>query len=110
MANEALAFLLEVSALAALAHWGYSTGTGETTKIALAIVAPLLAALVWGIFAAPKATVTLPVAGQLAVKALVFGAAVAALIASGTRALAAVYGALVIVNTTIVTIDRRRRS
>src|SRR5258706_4542265 len=54
-ANEALAFLLELAALAALAAWGFAVGDGGLAKAALAIGAPLLAAVVWGLFAAPRA-------------------------------------------------------
>jgi hypothetical protein len=105
--NDAVAFLLELGALAALAFRGASVDAGILTRVGLAIAAPALAATVWGLFAAPRAKITVPLAGQLAVKALVFGAAVAALAAAGAPTLAAIFAALVMVNTAVVTMYRR---
>ena len=59
MANLALAFLLELCALAAFAWWGYQTGQGTLAKIALAVGAPLVVAVFWGLFVAPRAVFTL---------------------------------------------------
>ncbi len=106
-ANEGLAFLLELTALGALCYWGFTTGRGRPVKAGLGIGAPLLAAVVWGLFASPDATFAIPLAGALAVKALVFGAATAALYASAKRNLAIAYGAVTLVNTIIVTIIRK---
>src|SRR5262249_54271077 len=80
-ANEALAFLLEIAALVAVGVWGYHVGSGVPVKVALAIAVPVLVAVVWGLFAAPRAVVKLPLWGVLVVKALVFGAAALALYA-----------------------------
>lgn len=52
-ANLTLAFLLELCALVALGYWGVWTGDGPVTKAALGIGAPLCAAVLWGLFAAP---------------------------------------------------------
>jgi hypothetical protein len=58
-ANLGLAFLLELGGLAALGYWGYQTGTGPLRWV-LAIGAPLLLAVIWGVFLSPQATVRLP--------------------------------------------------
>ncbi|WP_236795946.1 YrdB family protein [Amycolatopsis sp. GM8] len=110
LVNEGLAFLLELLALAALAYWGFATGDGTTWKIVLGVGAPVLAAVVWGLFAAPRATFGLPIAGILVVKAIVFGAAVAALVVTGNPVLAVIFAVLVVANTTYVTATRRRRT
>ncbi|NKQ57356.1 YrdB family protein [Amycolatopsis sp. K13G38] len=103
MANEGLAFLLELLALAALAYWGLA-------EVAWAgIGAPALAAVLWGLFAAPRATFTLPVVGVLLVKVLVFGSAVAALIAVGALVPGIVFGVLVVVNTAILQYYRGKK-
>jgi hypothetical protein len=104
--NAALAFLLELAALAALGWWGFATGGGAALRVGLGLGAPLLAAVLWGLFAAPKAVVGLPVAGVLVVKALVFGAATAALYALGRPALATAYALVVVLNTAYVTFQR----
>ncbi len=100
-ATLTLAFLLELCALAALGYWGVHTGSGPVTKPALGIGAPLLAAVLWGLFAAPKATFSVP-AAKVAVEVLVFGAAAPALYATGHRALAVAFAVLVVANSTLV--------
>lgn len=106
-ANEALAFLLELCALAALAVWGYGTGDALAVRLLLAVAAPLAAAVLWGLFAAPKARIRVPLAGVLATKAVVFGASAAALYAMGHRGLAVTFGVVVLANTAVATADRR---
>lgn len=105
--NDLLAFLLELAALAALCYGGFVIGGGTAVKLILAIGAPLLAAAIWGLFAAPRARVKLPLAGVLVVKALVFACATAALYAAGRDLLATLFAILVVANTTVVTVMRR---
>ncbi|KAA9155021.1 DUF2568 domain-containing protein [Amycolatopsis acidicola] len=107
LVNEGLAFLLELLALAVLAYWGFETGDGMALKLVFGIGAPVLAAVVWGLFAAPRASFSLPLAGVLLVKAIVFGAAVAALVATGHLVLAIVFAVLVVANTAYVTVTRK---
>lgn len=77
-ANLALAFVLELCSLAALGYWGVSVGGGLVTKTALELGALLFAAVLWGLFAAPRAPVSAPLVGP-GVKLIVFG--------SGSRSL-----------------------
>lgn len=106
--NDALAFFVEVWALGILIFWGIAVGDGVATKVALAAGAFLAAAIVWGLFAAPRARFKIPLAGQLAVKALVFGAAAAALFATGHPVHGAVFAVVATVNTAVATLGRRR--
>lgn len=106
-ANEILAFFLEVVALWAVGGWGWHVGSGVLLKLLLAIGLPLVAAVVWGLFAAPRAVVRLPVAGILAVKAVVFTAATLALSGSGHPVLAVAFAVVVVANTALLTIGRQ---
>jgi hypothetical protein len=106
LVNEGLAFLVEVLALGALAWWGAEAGSGLILHLLLGIGLPLVAAVVWGGFASPKARVKLPLAGILAVKAVVFGAAMLALDGLGHRTLAIVFAVVAAANTVIATLDR----
>ncbi|MFF5921005.1 DUF2568 domain-containing protein [Streptomyces flavochromogenes] len=108
--NEGLAFLLELAALAMLAWWGWESAEALAPRLLLAVAAPAAAAVLWGLFAAPKARVRLPVVGVLAVKALVFGAAAAALYALGRHGGAVVFAVVAVVNTALATVDRRARA
>jgi cytochrome b len=100
--NEALAFALELCALAALAVWGAHAGGATGVKVALAVTAPLLAALVWGMFVAPKASVKLSSASKFAIACLVFAAAAAGLIDAGHAVLGAVLAAAFLANRLIL--------
>jgi hypothetical protein len=97
-ANLALAFILELCMLAALAYWGFQTGPVPVWNIVLGIGAPLLIAVVWGLFLAPKAVVKVSPAARLALKVVVFGLAVVALFAAGQPTLAWALGIAFVVN------------
>ncbi len=72
-------FLLELAALAAVAYWGWHVSDGPVRYVA-AIVTPIAFATAWGLFASPKATFKpTGLGGQLAVEAVLFGIAAAAL-------------------------------
>lgn len=104
--NEAIAFLLELVMLFALGCWGAKQGATLAASVLFGAGAPLAAAVVWGLFAAPKARVRLPLAGILAVKLLVFGSAALAVYALGRHAAAAVFAAMALANTAIAAVDR----
>lgn len=95
--NLSLAFVLELGALVALGYWGFRTGDTAPARWLLGIGAPLVAALVWGLFVAPKAVRPAPLPAKLLLKALVFRAA-AALIVAGHTALGRAFLAVVAVN------------
>jgi len=102
IANLALRFLLEVCALVALGYWGFKTGGSLITKLALGIGAPLLAAVLWGTFVAPRAAVAVPGALRLVLELGVFGSAAAALYAAGRPALAWALGLVYVVNRVLI--------
>lgn len=101
-ANLALRFLLELCALGALGYWGFAVGGSVFIKILLGLGAPLLAAVVWGLFVSPEATVPLGLPLRLAPEALVFGSAVVALFATGHPVLAACLALVALINRILV--------
>ncbi|MER5636778.1 YrdB family protein [Kitasatospora sp. NPDC002227] len=105
--NEGLAFILEVAALAALCWWGFSTGSNVGVHVLLGLGAPLLAAVLWGTFAAPKARINVSLPYVLLVKFVVFAAATLALWAIDRHSLAIVFGVVALINTTVATKDRQ---
>ncbi|MEU6894660.1 YrdB family protein [Streptomyces sp. NPDC046557] len=108
-ANEGLAFLVEIVALAVLAWWGYRTGGGGVTGGLLAAGTLAVTIAPWGLFAAPKARFPLPLAGVLTVKALVLGGSAAALYALDHHTAALLWAAVVVANTAVAETLRRRR-
>jgi hypothetical protein len=101
--NIALSFVLEIAMLAAYAHWGYHAVTGPLRWL-LAIAAPLLAAVVWGLFLAPKATRRLGSAAGIIVSTVLFLLAGLALFASGQPGLGIAMLALTAVNRALLAV------
>jgi hypothetical protein len=97
-ANLTLRFLLELATLVALGYWGFQVGEGLLLKVVLGLGAPLLAAVLWGVFGSPRAVRPLPRPWHLLLEVLVFGSAVPALIAAGQPGWALVFGVLFVAN------------
>lgn len=100
--NLGLRFLLELAALAALGWWGWRHGPNVPLKVVLAAGAPLVAAVVWGLFAAPKAAIPVPGVAQVAVQVAVFAAATLALLANGAPRLAVAFAVVAIANAALM--------
>jgi hypothetical protein len=105
-ANEALAFLLELAMLAGLAWWGASQHASPISRVLLAVGAPLAAAVVWGLLAAPRARFRMPAAGVLVVKALMFVVTAVAVYAAGLHVVAIVVGVIAFLNAGVAAVDR----
>jgi hypothetical protein len=82
-ANLALAFLLELAGLAAFGYWGFVVPDGLVLKLVAGLGLPILAAVVWGLFAARKASIRLPAPEKRAVQIGWFGVAAVALAFAG---------------------------
>ena len=98
----ALQFFLELFALVSLGYWGFQIGHGMIAKIGLGLGAPLLFALVWGMFMAPRASMRLPDPERLVIELLLFGIAIVALYFVDYSLVAIVLGVLVIINETLL--------
>jgi hypothetical protein len=81
-AGATLAFVSELGSLAALAFWGFSVPAGAVARVLLGVGLPVAAAVLWGLFAAPRAVIRIP-ALVAVTKVAVQGGAVAALAVSG---------------------------
>src|SRR5919106_4043094 len=80
--NDGVRFLLELCALAAIAYWGWRTGSSTATRLVLALAAVVLVAVVWGVFRSESdAVVEVPTAARIVIEVAVFAAATAALAA-----------------------------
>ena len=101
-ANLGLAFLLELGVLAALAFWGFQTGSGAFAKIILGIGAPVLAIVVWALFGSPQATWHLNGIWRLLLQIVFFGSAAVALYTADQRVLGIIFALLFVLNTTLI--------
>jgi hypothetical protein len=83
--NLVIRFLLELSALLAMGGWGWRQGEGGW-RFVLAMAIPLMAAVLWGVFAVPHdpsrsgaAPIAVPGLLRLVLELTVFGFAIWAL-------------------------------
>jgi len=108
IANLALAFLLELCALAAFAWWGYQVGQGTPTKIALAAGVPLVVAVFWGLFVAPRAPFRTTPAVKFALALAVFALAAVALYVTGLQTFALIFVIAALLNRALILIWRQQ--
>ena len=96
--NLLVRFLLELCLLAAVGYWGFKTHSGWTMKIIFGIGLPLLIAVLWGLFIAPRAVYPLTGLSYLMVELILLGSGAVALFASGKPTLGWIYTVMVIAN------------
>ena len=99
-ANDVIAFGVEVLAVVLLAVWGAGLGTTTAAHVLGGVLVPAAAVTLWGLFAAPRAVVQVPVLGVLT-KVVVLGGAAVAGFAVLPRAWAVVVAVVVVVNTVL---------
>lgn len=95
--NLGLAFLIELAVLFAVGYWGSTLSSRMPLRLAAGIGAPLLMAMLWGLLAAPKASLPLRGAADATFRIVWFGVGALAFWFAGrplaALALAAVYAA-----------------
>jgi hypothetical protein len=99
--NEILRFVLELLALVAFGVFGWFVGTG-VWRFLFAVGLPLVAAVFWGAYAAPRSVRRLPDPRRFVFELVFFGAAAAALISAGWPVLGTVFGAIALANMVLV--------
>jgi phosphotransferase system glucose/maltose/N-acetylglucosamine-specific IIC component len=100
-ANLAVKFVLELLALAAFAYWG-ATLDGVVVAVIVGIAAPASVAVLWGLFAAPRASRRLPTRARVPFELSVFTLATAALVAVGWTPIAIAFAAVVGLNAVLL--------
>jgi len=100
-ANLGLAFLLELVAIASFAYWGFTVSDSIIVRLVLGLGTPILAIVLWGIFAAPKSERRLRGNAYLAFKVVYFVLAILALIAAGSVTLGIIVAVVFAINTVL---------
>ncbi len=99
--NLILRFVLELTATAALAYWGWVEHQG-LGRVLWAIGLPALAAVIWGTFRVPddpgSAPVAVPGQVRLTLEILLFGTAVAMLFAAGQPLIGLMLGIVLVIH------------
>jgi len=104
VASMALAFLLELCALAAIGYWGFQTGQTTLVRLVLGLGLPLLIAILWGIFLSPKASMPVPEPWRTIVRQSIFALAVVLLYLSGQTVLAGIFALALVINLISLTV------
>jgi len=99
-ANLVLRFLLELTALAVTSYWGFASSSGARQWI-LGLGAPVVIAVVWGLFVSPKAKIELPRPARFAVELVVWAAAALALVAAGQAVPGIAFAAVALISGTV---------
>lgn len=99
--NLGVTFLVELVGLAVFAWWGWNASSSTVLRILLAVGLPVIAAILWGLFAAPTASYGSPVITTV-VKVAFFGLAGLALWTRDHHILATVFVLVVAANFVIV--------
>ena len=102
--NLAVRFLLELCLLAAVGYWGFKTNQGWIMKIILGIGLPILIAVLWGLFVAPRALYPLSGIPYLILELMLLGSGAVALFASGQANLGWIYTAILVINKVLLTV------
>jgi hypothetical protein len=84
--------------LAAIGYWGFTTHSGWTMKLLFGIGLPVLIALIWGVFMAPRSTRRLRGIPFTVMDILLLGSGAVALYASGQVNLAWIYAVVLIIS------------
>ncbi len=100
--NLGVQFLLELGMLIAVGYWGFKTHSGWALKIVLGIGLPVLIAVIWGLFAAPKATYPLYGWSHQVLEIVLLGSGALALFASGRGTLGWIYTVVLIISEVLV--------
>ena len=93
--------MVELAGLGIFALWGWRTGGNTPTRLLLAVGVPLIAAVLWGLFAAPTANYGSPVLTAV-VKIAFFGLAGLALWSLDHRVLGVAFVLVVAANLLII--------
>jgi hypothetical protein len=88
----AIFFLLELSVLVVFSYWGFHIKNNLILKIILGIGTPILVAIIWGTFIAPKASLPVSIPVRILLQLIIFGLATAMLYYLGKGKLAIIFG------------------
>lgn len=97
-----LRFLLELVALGAVGYWGFQTGQTALMQFLLGLGMPLIVAVIWGLFVAPRARMVLNPLLKEGLALLVFGGAALALAAVGQNTLGIIFFGVALVNSMVL--------
>lgn len=106
-ANLGVLFLIELGALAAVGHWGFTRDVSTPLTWLLGLGAPVVLIALWALFGSQKASYKTRGAVRVGFELLWFGAGVAALFVAGAVSWAIAFAAVCAVSKTLAVIWRQ---
>lgn len=108
IANLALRFFLELFAIAAVSNFAYHITVAGPARLALCIAAPVLFAILWGLFAAHKAKFAPPKPYKAIVGFLLLEAAALSVALAGNVVWAIVFAVVIAGNVAVLALLERQ--
>ncbi len=105
--NLGIRFLLELCILIIFGYWGFKTGSNVFMKFLLGIGSPILFAVVWGTFLAPKSSMRLDEPWLFLLELVLFALAAWALYSTGKVNLTISFGVIYLLNKILMIIWRQ---
>ena len=105
--NIGLRFLLELCIFAIFGYWGINTGDNTLIKFLLGLGSPVLFAIVWGTFLAPKSPRRLDEPWLFLLELVILGLTCWALYGTGKANLTLGFGSIYILNKILMVIWRQ---
>lgn len=105
--NLGLRFLLELCILVIFGYWGFKTGSNAFLKFLLGLGSPVLFAVTWGMFLAPKSSLRLHEPWLFLLELALFALAGWALYSAGKVDLTVIFGGIYILNKILMIIWRQ---
>jgi hypothetical protein len=100
--NAALAFLLELTMLAAFGYWGFHGEKSLAAKWLIGLGLPIFTAVIWGMFLAPRAARRLGnISGNL-LSLILFLCGAAALFYTGHTLLSIIFASMAVLNRALI--------
>ena len=96
--NLGVRFLLELCMLAAVGYWGFKTHSSWPMEFLYGIGLPVLIAVIWGYFMAPKSSHRLSGIAFTIMDFILLGSGTVALYASGLPTLAWTYAVVLVIS------------
>lgn len=96
--NLLVRFLLELCILTIFGYWGFNTGNNAFMKFLLGLGAPILFAVLWGTFLAPKSPMRLHEPWLFLLELVIFALTCWALYSTGKINLTVTFGVIYVLN------------
>jgi hypothetical protein len=107
LVNVGIRFLLELCILVIFGYWGFKTGDGTFVKVLLGIGSPIVFAVMWGTFLAPKSSMRLHEPWLFLLEFVIFALTCWALYSTGKMDLAIAFGVVYLLNKILMVIWRQ---